>query len=498
MLIKGATSAVVKVENGVPIVKRRRLNAVWLCLAALLALVACGQNDDAAGSADRPTATTASDVATATNEPSPQSTATPGPPTQPVATATKDATLPVPPTATVPEQPEVSPTAPWVDTAPLDDPELGIDIYWLGERFEPGGNLPPLVLSWVLGIPGGGPLGMRAQLDYPTEPLEPGGVGLRLMSQADWDAQLALDPATDDFGFIAHMFWDSPCAQQERLDLDGGHAIVYSSYQSLADRSVSTCPTGPFDRFLAHVFMGDTVILVNAPILLENTDGMPDRGPYNSQEGMRQVVSALRLREPVVEPTPIPTPAASVDDPSSLVLQPADLPGRYGYGDDGCSPRYDCNFGPIGFGSEGGYEELSRSGGRFLAFYYQYEHVGFNAAGEPHPNIEPPVIDSFALVCLEQCDPAALLALGPELVRYQGGDNATTLDGAPSLGDETHLYRVDTLVVGQVEPGIAVLWRRGPVVGLIIVGGAGEDAGRQLAVDLAMRQDERIALALGP
>jgi hypothetical protein len=214
-------------------------------------------------------------------------------------------------------------------------------------------------------------------------------------------------------------------------------------------------------------------------------------------EGMRQFLLGVRLRDAVTYPSPVTTPAASLDDPGSLVLQPADLPGRNGYGDDGCSPRYDCDTGPTGFSSEGGYGGLVEAADQFLGFYYQYEHVGFNSSGTPDPNVEPPVIDSFALVCLQQCDPAAILEAGPDLLRYQGNANATLLDDPPAFGDETQLYGVDTLVVGQITRGYAVLWRDGPVVGLVVVGGANDVAGLQLAVDLAARQAERVALAIG-
>jgi hypothetical protein len=55
--------------------------------------------------------------------------------------------------------------------------------------------------------------------------------------------------------------------------------------------------------------------------------------PWSTPEGLRAVVTGLVPREPVVDPAPMPTPAAALDDLSSLVLQEADLPGRYGYGD---------------------------------------------------------------------------------------------------------------------------------------------------------------------
>ncbi|HEX5166553.1 MAG TPA: hypothetical protein VFV93_14210 [Thermomicrobiales bacterium] len=469
----------------------RRGSLIWFALLVALVLVACGEDEDAPAAA-------ATDAATA----SPPTATAGGSLTVSPVSATPNAipTGPAPATTTITESVDdaATPLVVWADTAQLDNPTLGVDVYWLGEQFDPAGDLPLLVLTWVTGSPqpGGGPPGMRAILEYPTASDEPGGVNLMLVDRAEWEAVLARDPATDDYARLARMFWDSPCATQETVELDGGQATIYASYQALAGPSTGDCPAGQFDRYLAHAVFGETVVLVNAPLSLQQPPDVPDQ-PYDSLEGMRQVVLGLRLREPVLDPTPVPTPAASLDDPGSLVLQPADLPGRYGYGDDGCSPRYECNRGPTGFGSEGGYGRLVEAAGQFLGFYYQYEHVGFNSSGPPDPNIEPPVIDSFALVCLQSCDPAAILEAGQELLRYNGSSDSVSLDGPPALGDETRLYRVDTLVFGQITRGYAVIWRHGSVVGMVIVGGADEVAGRQLAIDLATKQAERIAFAVG-
>lgn len=406
---------------------------------------------------------------------------------------------PTPDVSTPPsETPVPSPTMPFVDIAPLDDPGIDATVYWLGQRFEPGGNLPPLQLSFVTGpaAPGGGPADSRGELEYSSDAIAT-GIKLRLMRRADWDAWAARDPSGDDHARVLHMFWDSPCAQQEEIELDSGRAVIYSSYQALADPAVTECPDGPFDRFLAHVFIDDTVVLVNAPHFLEPPDMPSFQGAYNTFEGLEAVVRGLRPREPVAEPTPIPTPAASLDAPLSLLLQPADLPGRYGYGDDGCSPAYACNIGPGSFSSEGGYDDLQMAAGEFLAANVQYEHVGFTSSGTPDPSIEPPRIDSFALICVAACDPAAILDVSAQLLRYYGHSEATEIGAVPDIGDAALLYETSTLVLGQVTAGHAVVWRDGPVVGLVAVGGVTGEQGPEIAMDLAARQAERIRLAIG-
>lgn len=384
-----------------------------------------------------------------------------------------------------------------VDTAPLDRPDLDVTVYWLGERFEPGASLPPLVLAETRG-PGGPPFS-RAEMQYGS--VSPaGGVTLRLLPRTDWDTWTAADPSTDDSARVFHMFWDSPCAEQTEVEIAGGQAVIYSSYQALADYSVTECPNGPFDRFIAHAFLGDTVVTVNAPFMLEASSGpdSPDsQAPYNSVEGMRAVLEGLHVRERVVYPTPDPAPAADLDNPRSLVLQPADLPGRYGYGNDGCSPYYNlCATRPTAFSSEGdGYDELVRAFGRFLTYSYEYEHFGFSGDAVPDPTIEPPVIDSAVYICVDACDPVAGLEQSAALLRYNGHQEVTGVDATVELGDEARVLRTVTLVRGQVDEGYAVVWRHGSVVAMVVVGGSGA-AGLDIAIELAQRQQDRIALAV--
>ncbi|MBA2452158.1 MAG: META domain-containing protein [Chloroflexia bacterium] len=416
----------------------------------------------------------------------------------PTIASAPDVTVSPTPEANTPssEAPAPSPTAPFVDVSPLDAPDLGVIVHWLGDRFEPGGDLAALTLTSVYGPaePGGGPADSRGELEYSVDPLA-ADIKLRLMRRADWDTWAARDPASDDHVRILHVFWNSLCAQQEEVELDGGRAVIYSSYQALADPAVKECPDGPFDRFLAHVFIGDTVVLVNAPHFLEPPDMPSFQGAYNSVDGMRAVVLGLQPREPVAEPTPLPIPAASLDDLRSLVLQPADLPGRYG--DDGCAPDGECNTGPGTFSSEGGYDDLQMAAGEFLATNVQYEHAGFSSGGTPDLSTEPPRIDSFVLVCVTACDPATILEMGAELLRYYGHADAIEVETAADIGDAARLYETHTLVLGQVATGHAVVWRDGPVVGMVVVGGVTGEQGQQIAIELARSQQGRIQQATG-
>jgi hypothetical protein len=458
-----------------------------VALAAVFLLSACG----AANVSPEPTAAvSATTVRASPTGDSPTPTAAP----QAAAAPTI-----IPSVTTNPGTP--SPAAPYddLDLAPLDDPAVGLPVYWLGQRFEPDDTLPALVLTQVAGpaLPGGGPADSRAALDYAaTTSAASGNIRLQLLRRSDWDNWVARDPASDTFATLYHLFWDSPCAQREEIALADGEAVIYSSYQALADPMVTTCPGGPFDRFLALVFIADTVVLVNAPIALEDSRPTASSSPYNSLAGMRAIVRGLQPRAPVAAPLPAPTPAADLADLGSLALQEADLPGRYGYGDDGCSPDVDCPTGPQAFGSEGvSSPALPRAFGQFRSTFYQYEQVGFSQSGTPDPAREPPTIDSYVFMCVSECDPAAILSVSVDLLAYLGYAQARNVQTRSDLGEAAQTAVVDALVAGNVAPASAIIWRDGPLVGLVVIGLAGE-SGQALALDLATKQEARFSAVL--
>lgn len=194
----------------------------------------------------------------------------------------------------------------------LDNPDLGIDVYWLGRSFSPGGELPDIRLYDAAGPfePGGSP-GNLVKIDYTR------AVNIDLWEQATWERFLHTR--------LGRLVWDSPCAQGTRLDLPtSGYAVIYAGYASRVplpaptvqsrnrsaakprlDRSqaeqpaiqAEPCPDRPFNRFLAHVYLGDVVVSVNLPYCFacaRRPTGARD--PYNSQEGMEAIVRGLHLR----------------------------------------------------------------------------------------------------------------------------------------------------------------------------------------------------------
>lgn len=191
----------------------------------------------------------------------------------------------------------------------LDNPELGIPIYWLGREFAPGGGLPDLRLYEASGPygPGGSP-GNVVKIDYTR------AVNIDLWERAKWDRFLHTR--------LGRLVWDSPCAQGTKVGLARGQAVIYAGYASRAPLPAPTlrsqpgqraprqteppeaqaepCPKRPFDRYLAHVYFGDVVVSVNLPYCFACSPRPTGaRDPYNSKEGMEAIVRGLHRRRSV-------------------------------------------------------------------------------------------------------------------------------------------------------------------------------------------------------
>jgi hypothetical protein len=124
---------------------------------------------------------------------------------------------------------------------------------------------------------------------------------------------------------LGRLVWDSPCTRATTEELPDGHAVIYAGHaQAVAlpgaiprgqadaragdqpDRSIRAepsdgygvrCPDLPFDRYLAHVYLGDVVASVNLPYCFacaRRPTAAAD--PYNSREGMEALVRGLRSR----------------------------------------------------------------------------------------------------------------------------------------------------------------------------------------------------------
>ena len=155
---------------------------------------------------------------------------------------------------------------------PLDDPELGVPVVWLGRTVQPDPTRPPLNLSDAY-VPGG-PRGQAADLQY-----GPVTVGL-------WRPRAF---ARFERTRVGRLVRTQRCARVRRIAAPGGRAVLHGGYTDPPRR----CRRRPPDVWFAHVHLPDVVVTVNQPICRFCVQG---DGPFDSRAGMAAVVAALRPR----------------------------------------------------------------------------------------------------------------------------------------------------------------------------------------------------------
>ena len=161
-----------------------------------------------------------------------------------------------------------------------DDPEgelpVGVPVYWLGPRFDPGAGLPPIVMAGA--APGGGP-GYAAILEYADETDRHGPplVTLQLWSRAAWDAARA----DEVFGV---------CPGREPITLPQGEGRFVCPAAP-----PGTTPAGPNGPLGALVRFPDAVVVVSAPETFSPATG-GSTSPYRTDEAMGRVLAGLRVR----------------------------------------------------------------------------------------------------------------------------------------------------------------------------------------------------------
>ena len=167
----------------------------------------------------------------------------------------------------------------------LDNPAIGIDIYWLGRSFAPGGDLHELTLADTFGpiTPGGGP-GNVVKIDYGAAQPRERGITLDLWRPAAWKRFLGTR--------LGRLVWGSPCARARTVALPKGRAVIHSGYGV----EPAACSGAPFDRFLAHVYLPGVVVAVNMPYCYTCAPRFGGSDPYNSLQGMETIVRALERR----------------------------------------------------------------------------------------------------------------------------------------------------------------------------------------------------------
>jgi hypothetical protein len=161
----------------------------------------------------------------------------------------------------------------------LDDPTVKLPVHWLGRTFDPPGALPPLELE-LANVGGNGP-GQSIQLWYR------GGVTLDTWEPRTWASFVRTR--------LGRLIWDSPCARERVVDVEGGRAELFDGYGE-PNPVERPCPKRPRDRVVAHVYYDKVVVAVNMPYCYVCARPLGRPNPYNTVAGLETVVRSLRPR----------------------------------------------------------------------------------------------------------------------------------------------------------------------------------------------------------
>ena len=167
----------------------------------------------------------------------------------------------------------------------IDNPKLGVPVWWLGRDFDPPGPLPAQTLQYTGGpFARGASPGNTADLRY-YSPMSrgPGGIYLQIWKRPAWKRFL---------GTRLGRLIDSPCARQKTLRVRGGTAVIQRYWATPQSRP---CPKQAPNRFVGILFAGKAVVTVNAPLTWTGVR-IERPGTYSSLRGLETVLRALRRR----------------------------------------------------------------------------------------------------------------------------------------------------------------------------------------------------------
>jgi hypothetical protein len=163
---------------------------------------------------------------------------------------------------------------------PIDNPRLGIPVWWLGRAYDPAGPLPPLTLTRT-----GGPFG-RGESPGNIAELGYTGAWVMIWRPAAWKQFLATR--------LGRKGWDSPCAHSRTIHVRSGRAVIWSGYW-ITPR-IRPCPKTAPDMHFAHVYGRNLVITVNISICTLCRPTPSSRNLYATTAGLEAVVRGLHLR----------------------------------------------------------------------------------------------------------------------------------------------------------------------------------------------------------
>lgn len=185
--------------------------------------------------------------------------------------------------------------------------------------------------------------------------------------------------------------------------------------------------------------------------------------------------------------TAAPAAAGAQTDPRDVLLRLGDVGPGYVVGDDGgCGSS---------FGREGTPLPLRR-----LERRHRFSGCGieFDEAWAPPGAQRPPDMESHAYVFRDSTGAAAALSVGPSLLEFTVGPSRRSftrrLPTRP-VGDEAVVLETDSAVAAgrPRRAGVAVMWRTGRVLAFVFEAGLPAEAGEAVALELAERQQARVA-----
>jgi hypothetical protein len=164
----------------------------------------------------------------------------------------------------------------------LDNPNLGVPVYWLGKEFRSG----PRSTSYFLGAYPRGYYRMateqRMTTQYNTE------IWLDSWTPKGWRKFAKTE--------VGRRQWSWHCTRSRDVKLPHGHAVIYAAYR----KDEATCPSSAPHHFIAHVFLPGAVVAIGQPL---SRYSQGDLGPeFESFKAMENVVRGLRRWRPGDEP----------------------------------------------------------------------------------------------------------------------------------------------------------------------------------------------------
>jgi hypothetical protein len=162
----------------------------------------------------------------------------------------------------------------------------GFTVYWLGTHVAGVRGLPPLLLTKVDpgGAAGGGYLFILTY-SRTDDRFGAGGVTLQEWPLARWER---LPPITKGPY--------SPCWAHRDIATPRGRARIFLGFENAPPPGSKSCPAPPYNRFMARVYLGQTMVLVDAPEA--SAGSLRITNPYNTRKGIEMVVRALQPRVP--------------------------------------------------------------------------------------------------------------------------------------------------------------------------------------------------------